>query len=65
MLQRKTKPLHTYGYILSVEAEEGIDLESLSNRLADALLYIEGVGAIEVECMGQIDGYDEEGQPIE
>lgn len=64
MLQRTGNPLHTYGFILSVEAEEGVSLDTLSDRLADALLYIEGVGTIEVECMGQIDGYTEEGQPI-
>ena len=51
----------TLGFLVAVEVQEGMDnVTFLRQKLADALTWVEGVGKVGVECMGEIDVYDEE-----
>lgn len=61
MLRRgKDSILHTYGYLVSVELAEGgnTSSEKVASRLADACAYMEDVGAIDVDPLGQVETYD-------
>lgn len=52
----KTGPLKTHGFLVSVEAEDGyVNPEALAERLGSACTFMEGVGHIDVNYMGQID----------
>lgn len=46
------------GFLLAVEMEEGTNVEAVMNKLADALTWIEGVGAIDIDHLGMVDTYD-------
>ena len=63
MLQSKFGPtdtVKTYGFLLAVKAQEGVNLEYVSERLTGSITYIEGVGKVEIESLGEIDCYDTE-----
>ena len=62
MLQTKFGPttqLKTYGFLLAVKAQEGVNLKYVKERLAGSITFVEGVGKVEVELLGEIDCYDE------
>ena len=61
MLQRNGKETKTYGFICAVELEDGVDVTYIAERLAGGLTFIEGVGEVDVECLGEIDVLPEEG----
>lgn len=48
--------LHEHGYILCVEVEDGGPTpERVINAISDALTFIEGVGKVETNYMGQFE----------
>ena len=59
MLQRENgsgKPLKTFAFLVAVELEEGtLDTDAAASKIADALLWVEGVGDIDVTVMGEVD----------
>lgn len=64
MLQRKPDgkepKLHTYGFLIGVELEAGVlTAEQAALRLGDALSFVEGVGRVDVDCLGEIEAYEE------
>lgn len=64
MLQRKPGQgadvkLRTFGFLLSAEIEQGETTpEQVAVRLADALTFVEGVGNVQCELLGEIDVLD-------
>jgi hypothetical protein len=71
MLQRKDSgeevPLETHGFLIAIECERGAkgpSIDTLINKLTDGVSFMEGVGAIEVTHMGQLEG-EEPGSPYE
>ena len=63
MLQNHTilyqeKQMKTYGFLIALEAEEGVDLESARLAFCDANRFREGVGKVEVEMLGEISCYE-------
>ena len=60
MLQRpedgtESPPLTVHGWLVGVEMEEGVAFNQLSLKLADALSFVEGVGQVSVEYLGEIE----------
>lgn len=58
MLQRKPSgnaPLRQWAYLIAVEIEDGeITPEQVSMRLSDALSFVEGIGTVDVDQLGEI-----------
>lgn len=50
-----SKALVTHGFVVAVEVEEGVDLDHLINKLSDSLRWVEGVGQVEIEHLGELD----------
>lgn len=48
-------PLLTHGFLVGVELEEGVQIDPIMNRLADSVSWIEGVGRVEIEHIGELD----------
>lgn len=62
MLQRgKDSPTSIQGYLVGVEVESNSPTtpEQIACRLADGLAWMEGVGHVDVESLGEIQVYDE------
>ena len=59
MLQNRDKPVSTWGFLVAVELEEGLSPEKVVQKLGDALLWVEKVGDVSVESLGEIDVYEE------
>lgn len=55
MLQRNGKDAATHGFLVSVEVEEGTDIGLVTNRLGEGIMWIEGVGAIDVHHLGEVE----------
>ena len=60
MLQRKEDgslqpEIKVYGFLIGVEAVEGMDPEKIAQRLMDSLTFIEGVGDVTVDVLGEIE----------
>lgn len=51
----------THGFLLAVEMETSTDIEAVMNRLADGITMMEGVGSIDIEHLGAIDMFEEQG----
>ena len=64
MLRRRgvDKPVHTWGYLVAVEIEEGgtTSPEQVALRIADGLTFMEDVGDVDVESLGQIECFNEQ-----
>lgn len=58
MLERDKGPTRTYGFLIAIEIQDGVDLESVKLRLSDAVLWYEGTGKCEVESLGVITEYE-------
>lgn len=57
MLQREgktPKPVREFGFLVCVEAEEGVSLDHLHDKLAESLSWVEGVGKVEVTVFGDV-----------
>lgn len=58
MLQNsKEQPkLKLFGFLVGIEIQDGITTaERVADALADACSWVEGVGKVDVECLGQIE----------
>lgn len=58
MLQREGRggSLTSYAYLVSVEIEDGVaEPSKVAEAMADALRWIEGVGAVDVDNLGRMD----------
>lgn len=65
MLQRGSveKSVHEHGFLISIELEEGGPTpEQVQLKLADACMYVEGVGKTDVSYMGQLDVVEVKGE---
>ena len=53
-------PATTHGFLLSVAIYKGAAMspEQIAMRLADSLAFIEGIGHVDVESLGEIDVID-------
>lgn len=40
---------------MAVELEEGVEIEPIMNKIADALMWVEGTGEVEVDYIGLIE----------
>lgn len=50
------KPTVGVGFLLCVEIEEGgPSHREVCNKLGDALSFVEGIGQVQIECLGVID----------
>jgi hypothetical protein len=52
-------PLKTYGFLVGIEVEGDPDLEFLTVKLADSVKWVEGVGTVDVESLGEVDVYEQ------
>lgn len=50
----------THGFILSVELTDGVSPEHVRLKLADALTWVEGIGDVDVDYLGEVDRYPAE-----
>jgi len=48
-----------HGFIIHVEVEDGVSPESISEKLAGALTFVEGVGPVDVTYLGEIELVDD------
>lgn len=48
------------GFLIAVELEKDVKIEEIANRLADGLSFIEGVGQVEVNHLGELELVPEE-----
>lgn len=65
MLERKAGKTEHFGFLLSAEIETGkADPDEVERKLSDALTWVEGVGQVEIECLGKIDVYEKEPDAI-
>ncbi len=57
MLNRNSNATRLYGFLVGVEIADGGDItpESVSMKLSDALSFVEGVGLVDVECLGEVE----------
>ena len=54
-------PVTAHGFMISVDVEEGAQpIEYLTDRLAAALTFVEGVGNVDVSYIGKLDVMPEE-----
>ena len=53
-LREAVKLIH-HGFLLEIEAEEGVSIKSIQNHISDSLSFIEGVGKTETDYMGILD----------
>ena len=49
------EPTSFHGFVVGVEIEEKVTLQEIVNKLADSLQFLEGVGRVDVEYLGQVD----------
>lgn len=50
-------PVSTHGFLVGVEIEEGTSIDHIMNRVVDSLSFIEGVGRVEAEHIGEMGDY--------
>lgn len=53
------EPTTTHGFIVSVELTGRVSPEQVRLKLADALTWVEGLGDVDVDWIGEIDRYPE------
>ena len=60
MLNRDSGKTRVYGILLGVELEDNVCTpEQAVRKLADSLSFVEGVGAVTIDVLGEVDQYDE------
>lgn len=47
-------PITTHGFLVGVELEGTVSIDHVMNRLVDSLAFIEGVGRVEAEHIGEM-----------
>lgn len=45
----------SHGFLIDIEAEEGTSVELMTERLAGACTWVEGVGHTDVDYLGEIE----------
>lgn len=50
-------PLTTHGLLIGIEIEEGVNIEALMARMVDSISYMDGVGRVEAEHIGEVGDY--------
>lgn len=50
-------PVTTHGFLVGVELEAHVNIDHLMNRIVDSLSFIEGVGRVESEHIGEMGEY--------
>lgn len=59
MLNRNAGPTRTFGFLVSVEIEDKIlTPEQAAMRLGDAFSFVEGIGEVDVQSLGEVDTVD-------
>ena len=59
MLERNASKTEHFGFLISAELDlDRVKVAYVQEKLADALSWVEGVGEVEVECLGKIDVYE-------
>ena len=58
MLKRGDTIKDTLGFMIAVDVVEGIDPESLMDKLGDSISYMEGVGNIDIDYVGTLETID-------
>lgn len=48
-----------YGFLCGVELEDGLYPEEIANKLCDAVRFIEGVGDVTVDLLGEVEFVEE------
>lgn len=58
MLERNATKTEHFGFLISAELDlTRVKAAYVQEKLADALSWVEGVGEVDVECLGKIDVY--------
>lgn len=55
MIQTRDPQLTTYGYIVAVNQEASVTIDEVKLKLKEVLIWVEGIGTIDVECLGEIE----------
>lgn len=50
-------PVTTHGFLIGVELESHVAIDHLMHKLVDAISYVEGVGRVEAEHIGEMGDY--------
>jgi len=65
VLERNAGKTEHFGFLISAEIEAGkATTELVLHKLADSLAWVEGIGEVDVECLGKIDVYEKEPDAI-
>jgi hypothetical protein len=65
MLERNAGKTEHFGFLISAELEVGrATTEDVLRKLSDSLAWVEGIGEVDVECLGKIDVYEKEPDAI-
>ena len=56
---KDTVTVKLHSWMVDVEVEDGTSLEAIAEKLAGALTYVEGVGYVEIEYMGELQAEPE------
>ena len=64
MLNRNSNTTRLYGFLVGVEIEDGRDAtpETVAMKLSDALSFVEGVGLVDVDFLGEVEQVSAEDQ---
>ena len=62
MLKREDTIKDTLGFMVAVDVVEGMNPESIMDKLGDSISYMEGVGNIDIDYMGTLETID--GVPV-
>lgn len=58
-------PVTVHGFLVGVELEPTVSIEHVMNRMVDSLSFIEGVGRVEAEHIGEMDEQSSEEEVFE
>lgn len=50
-------PVTTHGFLVGVELEASVKIDELMYKLVDSLSFVEGVGRVEAEHIGEMGDY--------
>lgn len=53
----QASPLITHGFLVGIEIEEGRSIDLVMNRMVDAVTYLDGIGRVEAEHIGEMGDY--------
>jgi len=56
----RNEPVEVHGFLCGIELKADINIEDVMDHLADGVRYLEGVGDIDVNYLGQLEVIDGE-----